>query len=79
MKKKDALELLNSVPKSNRRSKVNRSLSCDEVISIVIAGINYFKDDRLPDLIEKRVMQAYKNKKEVTRDIQAWRVTHRPE
>ena len=64
MKKKEALELLESAPESDKPSRVNPGLTLTQGKNIVIKAIESYKDEEtIPSLMIKRVHQISQNRK----------------
>ena len=64
MKKIEARKLLREAPADDMLSAVNPALTRRQAVKIVRDGLNNFADDDvLPPILEKRVWQVVKNKK----------------
>jgi hypothetical protein len=59
MKKEEALAMLIDAPNGDIPSRINRSLTQSQCVSIVFRGIMAFPDNsQIPDLFVKRVYQV---------------------
>jgi len=64
MTKEKALELLATAPADNTPSRVNKSLTTAQGVSIVTAAVKTYDDnEEIPALTEKRVWQMVKNQR----------------